>query len=130
MSFFITGKHRRNHWYISPQSVVRRTAQLVKIVRNTHRFMPVVEVIQRAKVKLKMSLVLLRIALRNIVFIQHWMTGMNKGGCGLKEEETARLIIRQRKNRSTFSKRKNSVYDQLSSLSRYQPTISKYIQQI
>jgi len=35
MSFFITDKYLRKRWYIYPQSVVRRTAQLVKIVRNT-----------------------------------------------------------------------------------------------
>src|SRR5699024_108320 len=52
------------------------------------------------------------------------MTGMNKGDVGLREEGMERSIIRQRKNRSTFFKRKNDIYDRLSSLSRYQPMIS------
>src|SRR5690625_3274643 len=72
--------------------------------KNLFKSMPAVGVTQRAKVKLKMSLVLLRIALRNTVFILHWMTGMNKGSCGLKERAMARFIIQQRKNRSMFSK--------------------------
>ena len=53
-----------------------------------------------------------------------------QGACGSKEEETVWYIIRQRKNWSMFSRKKNDVYDQLSSLSRFQPMISKYIQQI
>lgn len=36
MSFVIIGKLFRKDWYISSQSMVKRTAQLVKIVRNTH----------------------------------------------------------------------------------------------
>src|SRR5690625_2413258 len=57
------------------------------------------------------------------------MSGMNKGDYGLKEGEMARLTIRQRKNRSMFSEKKNSICDQLNSLSRYQPMISESIHQ-
>src|SRR5690625_2121476 len=72
--------------------------------KKPFRYMPVVDMIRKAKEKLKMLLVLLKTALRSIVFIQHWMTGMNKESNGLKEEEMARFIIRQRKNRSMFSR--------------------------
>src|SRR5690625_1371393 len=72
--------------------------------KKPFKYMPVVEMIRRAKGKLKMLLVLLRIALRSIVFIQHSMTGMNKEGNGSREEVMVKSIIQQRKNRSMFFK--------------------------